>query len=55
MENNETPAQLAERQPWHKPAVQRLDVGLDTQGSMNQAAKVGSGEDQLSMTTVGPN
>ena len=55
METNQIPAQLDELLPWHKPEVQRLKVGLDTQGGINQRAKAGSGEDQLAMTTIGPN
>jgi hypothetical protein len=55
MDNVQNMSRLDERLPWHKPEVQRLEVGLDTQGGMSQVAKVGSGEDELGMTTIGPN
>lgn len=53
MENSPMSAKLDELLPWHKPEVQRLEVGLDTHGGMNQGAKAGSGEDQVTMTTIG--
>jgi hypothetical protein len=52
---NPTELPVEELLPWHRSELERLQVGLDTQGGMNQVAKVGSGEDALGMTTISPN
>ena len=36
-----------ERQPWHQPEIQRLNVSLDT------ASDTGSGPDALDETAIG--